>query len=57
MLALCVIALATIVVQHAFRLDPQIERVLDYADSPASRASFAAFAPSACSRPRASTKS
>ncbi|HEX6640109.1 MAG TPA: potassium channel family protein, partial [Thermoanaerobaculia bacterium] len=26
------IALATIVVQHAFRLDPQIEIVLDYAD-------------------------
>jgi voltage-gated potassium channel len=32
MLALCVIALATIVVQHAFRLDPEIEIVLDYAD-------------------------
>ncbi|HEV7765232.1 MAG TPA: ion transporter [Thermoanaerobaculia bacterium] len=32
MLALCVLALATIVVQHAFRLDPQIQIVLDYAD-------------------------
>jgi voltage-gated potassium channel len=32
MLALCVLALATIVVQHAFRLDPEIEIVLDYAD-------------------------
>ncbi len=32
MLALCVIALVGIVVQNAFRLDPQIEIVLDYAD-------------------------
>lgn len=32
-LALCVVALGTIVAQHAFRLDPEIEIVLDYADS------------------------
>ena|ERR1051325_7534880 len=33
MLGLCVLALAGIVVQHAFALDPEIEIVLDYADS------------------------
>ncbi|HKO56971.1 MAG TPA: potassium channel family protein [Thermoanaerobaculia bacterium] len=33
MLALCVLALAGIVVQHAFLLDPEIELVLDYADA------------------------
>ncbi|HEV7425120.1 MAG TPA: ion transporter [Thermoanaerobaculia bacterium] len=32
MLALCVLALVGIVVQNAFRHDPQIELVLDYAD-------------------------
>ena len=32
MLALCVMALVGIVVQNAFRHDPQIELVLDYAD-------------------------
>lgn len=32
MLALCVLALAGIVVQNVFRLDPEIELVLDYAD-------------------------
>jgi voltage-gated potassium channel len=32
MLALCVLALVGIVVQYAFRHDPQIELVLDYAD-------------------------
>ena len=32
MLVLCVLALAGIVVQNAFRHDPQIELVLDYAD-------------------------
>jgi voltage-gated potassium channel len=32
MLALCVLALAGIVVQHAFRHDPEIETVLDAAD-------------------------
>ncbi|MBV9494126.1 MAG: potassium channel family protein [Acidobacteria bacterium] len=32
MLALCVLALVGVVVQHAFRLDPEIELVLDYAD-------------------------
>jgi voltage-gated potassium channel len=32
MLGLCVLALAAIVVQHAFRLDPEVEIVLDHAD-------------------------
>ena len=32
MLVLCVLALAGIVVQNAFRHDPEIETVLDYAD-------------------------
>ena len=32
MLALCVVALGAILAQNAFRLDPEIERVLHYAD-------------------------
>ena len=32
MLALCVIALGAILAQNAFRLDPEIERILEYAD-------------------------
>jgi len=33
MLVLCVMALAGIVLQNVFRLDPEIETILDYADS------------------------
>jgi voltage-gated potassium channel len=33
MLALCVVALLGVVVQNAFRLDPEIERVLEFADT------------------------
>jgi len=33
MLALCVLALGLLVIQYAFRLDPEIEEVLDYADN------------------------
>ncbi len=33
MLALCVLALAAIVVQNAFRLDPEVEILLEYADT------------------------
>ena len=32
MLALCVVALGAILAQNAFRLDPEIERILEYAD-------------------------
>jgi voltage-gated potassium channel len=44
MLALCVLALAAIVVQNAFTLDAEIEVVLDYADTAICAAFFIDFA-------------